>query len=319
MISSLSSFVFLILADDEDYIEGQTSGYWSRETTRGDTGGFPGIFFQSHRWGRNEFHYKIPVDAAAGGAYVARLGFSEVYKPCCEVGKRIIDIFVNVEPFATDLDVFQEAGGCDTALVLEKEVELAAGNQIIDFRFTSSRQNPMVSIIEIEEKTSAELTCPCFDEAVLESVEEIDTMSGWSGQLYMVSSGSLEFNAQTCPEESSSKEIQYCYSLIAASSHKFQDFYPDHEIADECPCWTEGPSSVLPDDPPSTVNFYNNASRGKLASVYFGSSIILDVGDGGMHCQVFDRINIQDGVTFTGLSKPQMNRCARDVLSFATD
>lgn len=58
-----------------------------------------------------------------------------------------MDITVNGQEFVSGLDVYQRVG-CFSGLVLEKEFELSGST--IDVEFTASKENPMVSLVEIE-------------------------------------------------------------------------------------------------------------------------------------------------------------------------
>jgi len=108
--------------------------------------------FHSHRSGPG-FSYVL------GGFYPlsfheVRLGFAEVWQDNCEIGKRIMTIEINGEVVASDMDVFQEAGGCFVALM--KRYTVAANAQgKFEISFTSSVEYPMVSLVEV--RSSPEL------------------------------------------------------------------------------------------------------------------------------------------------------------------
>ena len=77
--------------------------------------------YQSHRSGLSGFSVNAEIPGLVPNkSYKVRLGFSEVYKPNCEDGKRVMNIHVNDEVFVTGLDVYKESG-CETALVLDKD------------------------------------------------------------------------------------------------------------------------------------------------------------------------------------------------------
>jgi len=129
-----------------DLIDGWSNGYYSSASIQGDLKGFLEEDFQSNRWGRKRLRYEIPLEGL-NGTYIVKLGFAELYKPCCELGKRIMNIFVNQKPYASGLDFFEQAG-CEGALVISNEMELE-GN-VVDIFLNTTIQNPMLSLIEIE-------------------------------------------------------------------------------------------------------------------------------------------------------------------------
>lgn len=57
-----------------------------------------------------------------------------------------MNIHVNDESFATGLDVFEQSGGCDTALVIEKEFEFTAADASIEILFGFSCQKSRCSL-----------------------------------------------------------------------------------------------------------------------------------------------------------------------------
>ena len=80
---------------------------------------------------------------------VLTLGFAEMYTPNCGNGKRKIVVAVNGAPFITDLDVYQEAGGCKAAYLETGTVTANRQGEYV-IAFTASVQNPMVSTIAID-------------------------------------------------------------------------------------------------------------------------------------------------------------------------
>jgi len=143
---------------DDPAFTGALASYFSGDPIQGDLKGFPERDFQSHRWGQGNrgFGFNVQDPALVSGEkYNVTLGFAEVYNPLCSIGKRVMDISVNGEPFAEDLDVFEEVG-CHSALVLSKEFTLVEGANGFNIFFTASANNPMISIIEVSRWTTDE-------------------------------------------------------------------------------------------------------------------------------------------------------------------
>jgi predicted RecA/RadA family phage recombinase len=128
-----------------------TNSSWSETETDGATysgcGSYGQDTFNRHRTGP-AFVFTIP-GFVAGDTYDVTMGFAEMWVPQCQDGKRIMNITVNGRTFAQDLDVYNAAGGCRTALILTKSFEASSrGEFVIDF--TSTIHNPMVSFIQIQ-------------------------------------------------------------------------------------------------------------------------------------------------------------------------
>jgi len=244
-----------------DLIDGWSNGYYSSASIQGDLKGFLEEDFQSHRWGRKTLRYEIPMEGL-NGTHIVKLGFAELYKPSCALGKRIMNIFVNQKPYTSGLDVFEQAG-CEGALVISKEIQLE-GN-VVDIFLNTTIQNPMLSLIEIEkiegnhdasdgEEEPEAITCPCFDETALDTLEAFDNMEGDSDGLSRIwdsesgSPATLRVSDYSCPDETTLEEREYCRSLLLSSMHKYREIYPDAGVsAEECPCWPDGLSAILPD------------------------------------------------------------------------
>ena len=103
--------------------------------------------FQTHRSGDSPFNYTIPGFEECPEAEVT-LGFAENWKPGCRVARRIMDINVNGEVFARNLDVFAFAG-CEQALVITKTYAPNEDGAFV-IEFTTQIQNPMVSLIAVD-------------------------------------------------------------------------------------------------------------------------------------------------------------------------
>jgi hypothetical protein len=101
--------------------------------------------FQRHRWG-NTFTFTIP-GFVAGNTYAVTLGFAELYF-CAASSSRTMTISVNGESFATNLDVFGAAGGCNSALLLTQEFSANSAGAFV-IAFASPIENAMISLIEV--------------------------------------------------------------------------------------------------------------------------------------------------------------------------
>jgi|UPI000581A940 hypothetical protein len=121
-------------------------------------GAYGDATFQRHRWG-NTFTFTIP-GFVAGNTYAVTLGFAEVYF-CAASSSRTMTITVNGESFATNLDVFEAAGGCNSALLLTQEFSASSAGDFV-LAFASPIQNAMISLIEVRSDAGS----PLPDESV---------------------------------------------------------------------------------------------------------------------------------------------------------
>jgi hypothetical protein len=81
--------------------------------------------------------------------YKIDLGFAEVWRPNCSNGMRTMDITVNGSTKKSGLDVYRAAGGCEMAYV-ESYSDISADSQgRLVIELTATKENAMVSYIEI--------------------------------------------------------------------------------------------------------------------------------------------------------------------------
>jgi len=235
-----------------------------------------------------------------------------------------MNIFVNDKPFISDLDVFQQAG-CEGALVISKEMELH--RDMVAIFLNTTIQNPMISIIEIEKINKSiptdppSLTCPCFDQAALESVEAVDGMSSNSSGIleyvYDSQQSGSSFSISSCPDETTDEERDFCIALLVASMDKYRDHFPSFGVDNECPCWPSGPSSLLPqakeDWERKHWSIYPDYS-GVAVHISSTAFYIRNHYSEGLQCVAY-----QDGADVVNMriSPAAANRCTRDVLRLA--
>lgn len=106
--------------------------------------------FETHRSGTS-FTYTLS-GFQPDSPYIVTLGWAENYAVLCRTARRLFSVTVNGAPFVTNWDVFTEAGACNQAVLVSQEhTASSTGEFVIDF--LSIRQNPMVSVIGIEEST----------------------------------------------------------------------------------------------------------------------------------------------------------------------
>lgn len=109
-------------------------------------------YFRTHRSG-TEFMYTIK-DLEPKAMYKLVLGFSEIWKANCQVGKRVMIISINGVVVKDGLDIFREAG-CESA---HTEIFTAESNDngSIEISFDASVEHAMVSYIELAAITEPE-------------------------------------------------------------------------------------------------------------------------------------------------------------------
>lgn len=116
-------------------------------------------YFRSHRSAENKLSYKV-TGLKAGKEYEILVGFSEIWKDNCFMGKRVMDLAINGELVESNLDVFKEVG-CYAALV-KSYVVAANGAGRLDIDFSASVEHPMVSYIELKPTEAALAKQPSF-------------------------------------------------------------------------------------------------------------------------------------------------------------
>ncbi|MDQ8180994.1 malectin domain-containing carbohydrate-binding protein [Pelagicoccus sp. SDUM812005] len=108
--------------------------------------------YQTERWGVSDYSIIL-----ANGIYEVKLHFAETYHGITAAGQRVFTVSAEDSYPAgwIDIDVFDQAGGSQTALVKSGFVEVE--DNILDLVFTASADNPMISGIEILPAASADL------------------------------------------------------------------------------------------------------------------------------------------------------------------
>lgn len=137
------------------------SGFSTR--AEGDLHGYSTSYYWYHMWAHRQFQYTATGNASfntPGVPVRVILGFVENYRPNCATGKRVFSATVNGQPFFADLDVYDTVG-CNSVLVIAKDF-ISDGRGQINVEFTSTVQNPMVSIVEIKTRTGCNDPCPCW-------------------------------------------------------------------------------------------------------------------------------------------------------------
>ena len=86
--------------------------------------------------------------AVPNGDYVVNLHLAENYSGTFGVGLRVFDVQVEGAPALSDVDIFSEAGGANTALVRTIPLVTVSDGQL-DIQFIHGVQNPIVAAIEI--------------------------------------------------------------------------------------------------------------------------------------------------------------------------
>jgi len=158
---------------DSEHCSSATWGCWSGREIRGNLSGCNMEDFQSHRSGKSGFSFSVP-NLRANKKCLVRLGFAEVHTPNCEVGKRVMDIHVNGQEFATDLDVHRQAG-CENALVLERAMKFSTDD--VQILFETSIENPMTVTLGTVGQQQKNTPCKRFDS----SCRRICQLCGWMG------------------------------------------------------------------------------------------------------------------------------------------
>lgn len=135
--------------ETDDLVQGQ---FYRKYASIASIENVPSIYeetmFQTHRSGNSPFTYTIGGFMAYQQAEIT-LGFAETWRPNCNNNKRLMDISVNGAIFAQNFDVFALAGGCSKALLITREFGADASG-VFTIVFSSTVQNPMVSIISID-------------------------------------------------------------------------------------------------------------------------------------------------------------------------
>ncbi|MEQ8768500.1 MAG: malectin domain-containing carbohydrate-binding protein [Planctomycetota bacterium] len=101
--------------------------------------------YQSERWdppGAPDMTYTFPLDP---GRYRIRLHFAEIYHDTS--GKRVFDVLLEGDVVSPSLDVLAQAGGKNTALVLELEEQIEDG--ALELTFGRIVDSPKISAVEI--------------------------------------------------------------------------------------------------------------------------------------------------------------------------
>ena len=103
----------------------------------------PGIY-QTERYA-SELRYNVDL---VNGEYFVYLHFAEIYRKAFEEGARVMDVFIEGDLVALNLDVYKAAGGANTAYILSvPNVIVDDGSLTIDF--VGVEQNAKISAIEI--------------------------------------------------------------------------------------------------------------------------------------------------------------------------
>jgi len=99
--------------------------------------------YLTERYSMTGYEFKLK-----DGRYTVRLHFAETYDGILVAGERLFDVSLNGKVVLKDLDVFNQAGGPNKALVKEfKGVEVTGGKLVIGFALNV--QNPEINGIEI--------------------------------------------------------------------------------------------------------------------------------------------------------------------------
>jgi len=138
--------------------------------------------FRTHR-SAPTLRYVIP-GLKAGAKYKLSLGFAEIWKPNCVVGKRIMDIKVNGRYMTRNLDVFKEAG-CESAHVETYDgsnAVTANSRGQLDIEISASVENAMVSLIEVYDASTGEVTLDAGKVGGRDEDEGLQVVGGSSGR-----------------------------------------------------------------------------------------------------------------------------------------
>jgi O-glycosyl hydrolase len=122
---------------DAQFFNGKTADRGRIEITNTVDDGL----YQTERYGMSG--YNIPV---RNGTYQVRLHFAETYEGVTAAGQRVFNVNVEGKAIAS-LDVFQEAGGRNRALVKTSVVDITDGNLNLDFE--AVQQLPIINGIEV--------------------------------------------------------------------------------------------------------------------------------------------------------------------------
>jgi hypothetical protein len=129
---------------DEDFAGGGTIHHANTIDLSGVTNPAPMAVYQTGRDGN--FTYTIP-GFPAGSSHTVRLHFAETY--WSSAGSRVFDVSINGTTVLTNFDIFAAAGAKNKA-VIEQFVEPANSSGQYVIKFTSVKDNSLVSGIEIQ-------------------------------------------------------------------------------------------------------------------------------------------------------------------------
>jgi beta-galactosidase len=134
-----------VFAADEDYVGGGANlAQAATIQTNGIVNAAPAQIYRASRQGTST--YVIP-NLPQGVTYAIRLHFAELY--FTEPGQRVFNVAINDVPLPSPIDIVQDAGGPDIALVVNASAA-ADANGNITIAFTNGAANqPTVSGIEI--------------------------------------------------------------------------------------------------------------------------------------------------------------------------
>jgi hypothetical protein len=134
-------------ASDEDVTKVSTSMTWTYKVSpfvQISNTDVPS-FYRSHR-SAPSLTYTID-SLEPERVYSVSLGFSEIYRDACGIGKRIMDIIINNKRVQSDLDVFAKVG-CEAALIDSYEVPASASGRL-EITISASKENAMLSLLKI--------------------------------------------------------------------------------------------------------------------------------------------------------------------------
>jgi hypothetical protein len=105
------------------------------------------LLYQVIRWDDSsepELQYRFAVPA---GSYTVNLHFNETWKGAMSPGKRVFDVKMEGGLVLDDVDIYSQAGGGGTALMLSVPVDVVDGE--LNIEFIHQVDNPSVSAIEV--------------------------------------------------------------------------------------------------------------------------------------------------------------------------
>lgn len=132
---------------DTDYTGGSTYSSSATVNTANVTNPAPQAVYQNDRYG-SSFTYTIPT-YNPNSAYLVRLHFNEPYWN--QAGQRLFNVSINGTQVLNNFDVYQTAGGQNTA-VAEQFNTTSDSNGLINIQFNSVVDKAMVSGIEITQQ-----------------------------------------------------------------------------------------------------------------------------------------------------------------------